>query len=87
MSVREPGRAAEHLDVHGYHELLAEVSDFVVRRLDAHVVFVPMQRGDIRHSHASRPAGHYGSWRRACTVVQARVASCRLNRVSGSLSS
>jgi polysaccharide pyruvyl transferase WcaK-like protein len=33
MSVREPGRAAEHLDVHGYHELLAEVSDFVVRRL------------------------------------------------------
>jgi polysaccharide pyruvyl transferase CsaB len=52
MSVREPGRAAEHLDAHGYHELLAEVSDFLVRRLDAHVVFVPMERDDIRHSHA-----------------------------------
>jgi polysaccharide pyruvyl transferase WcaK-like protein len=52
MSVREPGRAAEHLDVHSYHELLAEVSDFLVRRLDAHVVFVPMERDDIRHSHA-----------------------------------
>jgi polysaccharide pyruvyl transferase CsaB len=52
MSVREPGHAAEHLDVHSYHELLAEVSDFLVRRLDAHVVFVPMERDDIRHSHA-----------------------------------
>lgn len=51
MSVREPGRAAEHLDVHSYHELLALVADFVVRRLDAQVLFVPMERNDIRHSH------------------------------------
>jgi hypothetical protein len=29
----------------------------------------------------------YGWWRMACTVFQARVASCRLNRVSGSLRS
>jgi hypothetical protein len=29
------------------------VSDFVVRRLDADVVFVPMERDGIRHSDAS----------------------------------
>lgn len=52
MSVREPGRAAEHLDEEGYHHLLAGVGDFLVHRLDAHVVFVPMERDDIRHAHA-----------------------------------
>ncbi|MGW2419503.1 polysaccharide pyruvyl transferase family protein [Streptomyces sp. NPDC001709] len=52
MSVREPGRAAEHLDEEGYHQLLASVGDFLVHRLDAHVVFVSMERGDIRHAHA-----------------------------------
>jgi polysaccharide pyruvyl transferase CsaB len=52
MSVREPGRAAEHLDEEGYHQLLASVGDFLVHRLDAHVVFVPMERDDIRHAHA-----------------------------------
>jgi polysaccharide pyruvyl transferase CsaB len=52
MSVREPGRAAEHLDERSYHALLAEVADFLVRRLDAHVVFVPMERQDISQSHA-----------------------------------
>ncbi|WP_309058585.1 polysaccharide pyruvyl transferase family protein [Streptomyces sp.] len=52
MSVREPGRAAEHLDEGDYHELIAGVADFLVRRLDAHVVFVPMERQDVRHAHA-----------------------------------
>ncbi|MFI2370750.1 polysaccharide pyruvyl transferase family protein [Streptomyces sp. NPDC018833] len=52
MSVREPGRAAEHLDEDGYHQLLASVGDFLVHRLEAHVVFVPMERDDIRHAHA-----------------------------------
>lgn len=41
-----------NLDEAGYHELLAEVSDFLVNRLDAHVVFLPMKRDDVRHSHA-----------------------------------
>jgi polysaccharide pyruvyl transferase WcaK-like protein len=27
------------------------VADFLVHRLDAHVVFVPMERDDIRHAH------------------------------------
>ncbi|MGW0505504.1 polysaccharide pyruvyl transferase family protein [Micromonospora sp. NPDC003241] len=51
MSVREPGRAAERLDVDGYHRLLAQIGDFLVHRIDAHVLFVPMERDDIRHSH------------------------------------
>jgi polysaccharide pyruvyl transferase CsaB len=51
VSVREPGRAAEHLDVPGYHRLLAQIGDFLVSRLDASVLFVPMEPGDIRHAH------------------------------------
>ncbi len=52
MSVREPGRAAEHLDVDAYHQLLAQMGDFLVHRLDAQLLFVPMERDDIRHAHA-----------------------------------
>jgi polysaccharide pyruvyl transferase WcaK-like protein len=52
MSVREPGRAADNLDVNSYHGLLAEVADFITRRLEAEVVFVPMERKDISHAHA-----------------------------------
>lgn len=51
ISVREPGRAAERLDEGGYHRLLAQVGDFLVHRLDASVLFVPMERDDIRHAH------------------------------------
>jgi polysaccharide pyruvyl transferase CsaB len=51
MSVREPGRAASRLDVDGYHRLLAQIGDFLVRRLKADVLFVPMERDDIKHSH------------------------------------
>jgi polysaccharide pyruvyl transferase CsaB len=52
MSVREPGRAAEHLDANEYHQLIAHVGDFLVHRLKATIVFVPMERDDIRHAHA-----------------------------------
>ncbi|MDR7280181.1 polysaccharide pyruvyl transferase family protein [Catenuloplanes atrovinosus] len=52
MSVREPGKAAEHLDEESYHQLLAQMGDFLVHRLDAQLLFVPMERDDIRHSHA-----------------------------------
>src|SRR4051812_12815589 len=52
MSVREPGRAAQHLAADEYHQLLAHVGDFIVHRLDASLLFVPMERSDIRHSHA-----------------------------------
>ncbi|MGR4880803.1 polysaccharide pyruvyl transferase family protein [Streptomyces sp. LARHCF249] len=66
MSVREPGRAAESLDEEGYHQLLANVGDFLAHRLDSHVVFVPMERDDIRHAHAV--VSHMADAER-CTVL------------------
>jgi polysaccharide pyruvyl transferase CsaB len=54
FSVREPGPAAPHLDVEHYHRLLANSADFLIDRLDAEVVFIPMERRtfDVQHSHA-----------------------------------
>lgn len=54
FSVREPGPAAPDIDVDHYHGLLANAADFVIDRLDADVVFMPMERGkkDMQHSHA-----------------------------------
>lgn len=54
FSVREPGPAAPDLDIEHYHVLVANAADFVVDRLDADVVFVPMERArvDVQHSHA-----------------------------------
>jgi polysaccharide pyruvyl transferase CsaB len=53
FSVREPGPAAPDLNIEHYHALVANAADFVVDRLDADVVFVPMERKvDTQHSHA-----------------------------------
>jgi polysaccharide pyruvyl transferase CsaB len=52
MSVREVGLAAPNLDGEAYHALLAAVADFMIHRYSAHIVFVPMERGDVQHSHA-----------------------------------
>ncbi len=54
FSVREPGPAAPDIDVTHYHRLLANAADFMVDRLDADIVFVPMERyrNDMQHSHA-----------------------------------
>jgi polysaccharide pyruvyl transferase CsaB len=54
FSVREPGPAAPDIDVEHYHALLANTADFMVARLDANVVFVPMElkKQDVQHSHA-----------------------------------
>lgn len=51
--VREPGPAAPNLSVEHYHRLLANAADFMIARLDAEVVFVPMERRmfDVQHSH------------------------------------
>jgi polysaccharide pyruvyl transferase CsaB len=53
FSVREPGPAAPKLDVEHYHRLVANAADFVVDRLDAEVVFFPLERRnvDVQHSH------------------------------------
>jgi polysaccharide pyruvyl transferase CsaB len=52
MSVREPGRAAPDIAVDAYHSLLAAVADFMVHRYEADILFVPMERIDVRQSHA-----------------------------------
>ena len=47
------GAAAPHLNVEHYHRLLANAADFMIDRLDAEVVFFPMERRafDAQHSH------------------------------------
>jgi polysaccharide pyruvyl transferase CsaB len=51
MSVREEGRAMAQIRTSEYHALLANAADFLVDRFDAQVVFVPLERKDIRESH------------------------------------
>jgi len=51
MSVREPGSAMSELQAGEYHALLANAADFMADRFDAQVVFVPLERKDIRESH------------------------------------
>jgi len=52
FSVREPGPAAPDIRTEEYYALLANAADFVVERYDAEVVFVPMEKSDVQHSHA-----------------------------------
>lgn len=54
ISVREPGPAAPDIDPNFYHGVLANAADFVISRLEADVIFVPMERHvfDTQHSHA-----------------------------------
>jgi polysaccharide pyruvyl transferase CsaB len=52
FSVREPGPAAPSIDPDEYHGMLAHAADFIVERLNADVVFVPMEKADVQHSHA-----------------------------------
>jgi polysaccharide pyruvyl transferase WcaK-like protein len=52
FSVREPGPAAPDIDPEEYYALLANAADFIVERYDANVLFVPMEKTDVQHSHA-----------------------------------
>lgn len=52
FSVREPGPAAPDIDPGRYYGLLANSADFTVEKLDANVLFVPMEKTDLQHSHA-----------------------------------
>jgi polysaccharide pyruvyl transferase CsaB len=52
FSVREPGPAAPDIRPDEYYALLANAADYVVERYDAEVVFVPMEKTDVQHSHA-----------------------------------
>jgi polysaccharide pyruvyl transferase CsaB len=51
MSVREPGGAAAGVEDGVYHRLLAHAADYVAERFDAEVLFIPMERTDVRHAH------------------------------------
>ena len=52
FSVREPGPAAPDIRPEEYYALLANAADFIVEREDANVLFVPMEKTDVQHSHA-----------------------------------
>jgi polysaccharide pyruvyl transferase CsaB len=53
-SVREPGPAAPDIDMDHCHSLFANAADFIADRLDADIVFVPLERQhvDMQHSYA-----------------------------------
>jgi polysaccharide pyruvyl transferase CsaB len=52
FSVREPGPAAPHIRPDEYYALLANAADYIVERYQAEVLFVPMEKTDVQHSHA-----------------------------------
>ncbi len=52
FSVRERGPAAPDIDPDEYYALLANAADFMVERYDANVLFAPMEKTDVQHSHA-----------------------------------
>jgi polysaccharide pyruvyl transferase CsaB len=52
FSVREPGPAAPDIRPDEYYALLANAADYIVERYDAEVLFVPMEKTDVQHSHA-----------------------------------
>lgn len=51
MSVRERGGAAPDLESLPYHDLLAGTADFIVHRYGCDILFVPMERADVREAH------------------------------------
>jgi polysaccharide pyruvyl transferase CsaB len=51
MSVREPGGAGSDVEEGMYHRLLAHAGDYAAERFDADIVFIPMERSDVREAH------------------------------------
>jgi polysaccharide pyruvyl transferase CsaB len=82
FSVREPGPAAPDIDVEHYHALLANTADFMVARLDANVVFVPMElkKQDVQHSHAVVARMQYAQ---RATVLKGEYTSPQLLALMG----
>jgi polysaccharide pyruvyl transferase CsaB len=54
ISVRERGAAAPDISEQHYHSLLANAADYIIKRVDAGLVFVPMEPDvlDTQQSHA-----------------------------------
>lgn len=82
VSVREPGPAAPDIDVEHYHELLANAADFMIDRLDARVVFVPMERNreDLQHSHAVLARMQHAA---CATIVEGEYSAGQLRSLIG----
>ena len=51
MSVREAGDAMSEMQSGEYHALLANAADFMADRFEAQIVFVPLERKDVREAH------------------------------------
>jgi polysaccharide pyruvyl transferase CsaB len=51
ISLREPGPAAPELEVERCHQLIADVVDFIICRTGATVLFLPMERSDLREAY------------------------------------
>ncbi len=84
FSVREPGPAAPDIDTAHYHALLANAADFMVARLDADVIFVPMElkKQDVQHSHAVVAQMQYAH---RATVLKGEYTSPQLLAFMGHL--
>ncbi len=82
FSVREPGPAAPEIDVEHYHALLANTADFMVARLDANVVFVPLElrKQDVPQSHAVVARMQYAQ---RATVLKGEYTSPQLLALMG----
>jgi polysaccharide pyruvyl transferase WcaK-like protein len=82
FSVREPGPAAPDMDVEHYHALLANTADFMVARLDANIVFVPMElkKLDVQHSHAVVARMQYAP---RATVLKGEYSSAQMLSLVG----
>lgn len=51
FSVREPGPAAPDIKTEEYYALLANAADYMIERYGADILFVPMEKADVQHSH------------------------------------
>jgi polysaccharide pyruvyl transferase CsaB len=82
FSVREPGPAAPDIDIEHYHALLANSADFMVARLDANVVFVPMElrKLDVQQSHAVVARMQYAQ---RATVLKGEYTSTQMLSLIG----
>jgi polysaccharide pyruvyl transferase CsaB len=82
ISVREPGPVAPEMDARRYHALLANAADFLVDRLGAEVVFVPMERRvlDVQHSHAVISQMHHA---RRATVLKGKYTPGQMLELVG----
>lgn len=82
VSVREPGPAAPHIKEEQYHSMLAYAADYMVDRLDAELVFVPMEPGVLDTQQAYGVMSRMAYARRS-TVLRGDYTSSQLLGLAG----